>query len=199
MLLKDALKGKTLILASKSPRRQQLLGELGLPFEVRISEEGDETFPADLPFEQIPEYLAIKKAEPYRHSLKPNELLITSDTIVWANSKVLGKPVDRQEALEMLGQLSGIKHSVITGVALVYGDEVRTFSAVTEVFFRPLAMDEIEYYVDNYKPYDKAGAYGIQEWIGYAAVERIEGSYFNVMGLPVQRLYTELSAFLRDV
>ncbi|MDD2278850.1 MAG: Maf family nucleotide pyrophosphatase [Bacteroidales bacterium] len=198
MLLKDALKDKILILASKSPRRQQLLAELGLPFEVRSNGEVDENFPANLPFEQIPEYLAIKKSEPYREFLGTNEILITSDTIVWINNKVLGKPADRLEAVEMLKQLSGNKHFVVTGVALVYGDKVHTFSAITEVFFRHLGMDEIEYYVDAFKPYDKAGAYGIQEWIGYAAVERIEGSYFNVMGLPVQKLYSELLAFLKE-
>lgn len=196
MLLHHLLKGKSIVLASQSPRRQQLLAELGLPFEVRVNGEVDETYPSNLNPREIPEYLAKKKAESYIKSLASHEILLTSDTIVLCNGMVLGKPTDRQNAIDILQQLSGCKHSVITGVALSYNNLQHTFSAITDVYFRKLAEDEIFYYVDTFKPFDKAGAYGIQEWIGYVGVERIDGSYYNVMGLPVQKLYTELIAFL---
>jgi septum formation protein len=196
MLLHQLLKGKSLVLASQSPRRQQLLAELGLPFEVRINGEIDETYPPNLYPQEIPEYLAKKKAESYIGSLASHEILLTSDTIVVCNGMVLGKPTDRQNAIEILKQLSGCKHSVITGVALHFNNCEHIFSASTDVYFRKLADEEILHYVDTFKPFDKAGAYGIQEWIGYVGVERIDGSYFNVMGLPVQKLYTELIAFL---
>lgn len=196
MLLHNLLEGKSLVLASKSPRRQFLLRELGLPFEVRLNGEIDETYPSTLNYLDIPVYLSLKKAEAYRKDLAGNEILITSDTIVWSNGKILGKPANRGDAIEMLQQLSGSKHTVVTGVALVNNEKEHTFSSVTDVYFRPLTNEEIEYYIDNFKPFDKAGAYGIQEWIGYVAVERIEGSYFNVMGLPIQKLYNELIIFL---
>lgn len=196
MLLKQLLQGKTIVLASQSPRRQQLLAELDLPFEVRINGEVDETYPANLTPESIPEYLAMKKAVHYMGSLASHEILLTSDTVVCCKGKVLGKPTDRDNAIAILKELSGCKHTVITGVALCYGNREHTFSASTDVYFRTLANEEIAHYVDTFKPYDKAGAYGIQEWIGYIGIERIDGSYFNVMGLPVQKLYTELIAFL---
>ena len=199
MLLHQLLKGKSIILASQSPRRQQLLRELGLPFEVRLNGEADESYPSSLQAEQIPVFLAKQKADVYKASLASNEVLLTSDTIVWCNGKVLGKPIGREDAIEILQELSGKMHSVITGVAIFYGNHERTFSSVTKVYFKSLTTDEIEYYVDNFKPFDKAGAYGIQEWIGYIGVERIEGSYFNVMGLPVQKLYSELISFLMNV
>lgn len=198
MLLHQLLKGKSIVLASQSPRRQQLLGELGLPFEVRLNGEGDETYPHDLHYLEIPVFLARKKAEPYKPTLASNEILITSDTLVWCNGEILGKPADRQNAIEMLQALSGNMHTVVTGVALTHNGKDHAFSSLTDVYFRHLSDEEIAYYVDTYKPFDKAGAYGIQEWIGYVGVERIDGSYFNVMGLPVQKLYSELIALLKD-
>lgn len=197
-MLIHLLKGKTIILASQSPRRQQLLSELGLPFEVRVNGEVDETYPQSIMSEDIPVYLAAKKSQAFRATLASNEILLTSDTIVICEGKVLGKPIDRQHAIDTLRSLSGSMHSVITGVALFYNGKERTFSSTTDVYFRELTLDEIEFYVDTYKPFDKAGAYGIQEWIGYVGVERIDGSYFNVMGLPVQKLYSELTRFLGE-
>lgn len=196
MILNQLLQGKKLVLASQSPRRQHLLSQLGVDFEVRLNGEADESYPDSLNFAEIPEYLAKKKAEPYLDSLSNNEILITSDTIVWCNGRVLGKPADRGDAVSILKELSNNKHEVITGVYLIYNGNQRSFSAKTDVYFRALTIEEIDFYIDNFKPYDKAGAYGIQEWIGYVAVERIDGSYFNVMGLPIQKLYTELIDFL---
>jgi septum formation protein len=183
-----------IILASKSPRRKELLAGLNLPFEV-IVHEVDEIFPDDLPLEAIPVYLAKLKAEPFINELKSDTLVITADTIVWIDGVVLGKPNDYQHAAEMLRQLSGKKHVVVTGVCLTTKEKQVAFSASTDVWFKNLNNDEIDYYLKNYQPYDKAGSYGVQEWIGYIAIERIEGSYFNVMGLPVQRLYEELKKF----
>lgn len=192
MLLSELLKGKTLVLASKSPRRKELLAQLGLPFVVRTNGDVMEDYPANLTLEQIPEYLALKKAEPLIGSLGNHEILITSDTIVCQGQTLMGKPKDRNDAIGMISQLSGSSHLVTSGVGIITKEIKHTFSSTTKVFFRQLERDEIEYYVDQFKPFDKAGAYGIQEWIGHAAVERIEGSYFNVMGLPIQKLYTEL-------
>ena len=183
-----------IILASKSPRRKELLAGLNLPFEV-IVHEVDEIFPEVLPMEEIPVYLAKLKAEPFINELKSDTLVITADTIVWIDDVVLGKPNDYQHAAEMLRQLSGKKHVVVTGVCLTTKEKQVAFSASTDVWFKDLNDDEIDYYLKNYQPYDKAGSYGVQEWIGYIAIERIEGSYFNVMGLPVQRLYEELKKF----
>lgn len=196
MLLYELLHGKKLVLASKSPRRQLLLTQLGLPFEIRTGSEVDETVPEDIALHDAPAFIAHQKAQPIRQTLKPNEILIASDTLVCLDDKALGKPKGRDEAIEMLRSLSGKEHLVITGVALFHGDKHHSFSATTKVYFRRLKEKEIEYYVDKYQPYDKAGAYGIQEWIGHAAVERIEGSYYNVMGLPVALLYSELTKFL---
>jgi septum formation protein len=199
MILNQKLDRYKIILASKSPRRQHLIGELGIAFEVRLNGDTDESYPSDLSFNEIPIYLAQKKAEPLIGNLSANEILITSDTIVWCDNTIVGKPADRSDAIRILEQLSGKKHVVVTGVKLTSGIKSRTFSAHTDVYFRKLTHEEIEYYVDTFKPFDKAGAYGIQEWIGYVGVERIEGSYFNVMGRPVQKLYMELSGFIDEL
>ena len=183
-----------LILASGSPRRHFLMKELGLKFEVRIKET-NESFPSELKAEQISIYLAEKKAEAFRSEIKKNELLITADTIVWINGQVLNKPTDHDDAFGMLRLLSGRMHEVFTGVCLMSKEKTKTFFCATKVFFRELSDEEIDYYITTYKPFDKAGAYGAQEWIGYVGVEKIEGSYFNVMGLPLRELYEELSAF----
>ncbi len=182
------------ILASKSPRRRQLLDGLNIPFEVVIHEV-NEIFPEDLAMEEIPVYLAKLKAEPFAEELNHDALVITADTIVWIDGQVLGKPENFDHAAKMLKQLSGKKHVVVTGVCLTSKEKQITFSASTEVWFKDLSAEEIKYYLENYRPYDKAGSYGVQEWIGYVAITRIEGSYFNVMGLPVQRLYEELKKF----
>lgn len=182
------------VLASKSPRRQALLKEIVPEFSVQLRNTA-ETYPPSLKGAQIVEHLAKLKASAFEGELADSQLLITADTIVWIDDMVLGKPKDRSGAIAMLRQLSGRKHTVFTGVCLKTNQKEQVFSVATDVFFRQLGDDEITYYVDNYKPFDKAGSYGIQEWIGYVGVERIEGSYFNVMGLPVQRLYQELKKF----
>lgn len=182
------------ILASKSPRRQALLKEIVPEFSIMLRDTA-ETYPSTLKGAQIVEHLANLKASAFDGELTDNQLLITADTIVWIDDMVLGKPRDRSGAIAMLRQLSGRKHTVFTGVCLKTNQRKRVFSVATYVFFRPLDDSEIEYYVDKYQPFDKAGSYGVQEWIGYVGVERIEGSYFNVMGLPVQRLYQELKEF----
>lgn len=186
------LKGYKVILASNSPRRKELLGGLGIPFEVRTLKDIDESYPDTLLGEDIPMFISGKKAEAYKQSMSDDELIITADTIVYDRGKVLGKPKDRVEAIQMLRELSSHAHEVITGVSIVTKEKTRQFASTSKVYFDTLSDEEIIYYVDHYKPFDKAGAYGIQEWIGYVAVTRIEGSYFNVMGLPIQRLYTEL-------
>ena len=182
------------ILASKSPRRQALLKEIVPEFSIMLRDTA-ETYPATLKGAQIVEHLANLKASAFDGELIDNQLLIAADTIVWIDDMVLGKPKDRSGAIAMLQQISGRKHTVYTGVCLKTNQKKRVFSVATDVFFRSLSEDEIEYYVDKYQPFDKAGSYGVQEWIGYVGVERIEGSYFNVMGLPVQRLYQELKEF----
>lgn len=183
-----------IILASKSPRRRELLEGLNLPFEV-IIHEVDETFPEGLPIGEIPVYLARLKAEPFYKELDLDTVVITADTIVCIDGMVLGKPNDYAHAATMLRQLSGKKHLVVTGVCLTAKDKQVAFSASTDVYFKNLSEGEINYYLKNFQPYDKAGSYGVQEWIGFIAIERIEGSYFNVMGLPVQQLYEELIKF----
>jgi len=188
----DNLKNYRIVLASQSPRRKELLAGLGLEYETRVLPDVDESFPPELIGGDIPMYIAREKAEAYRPSLSADELLITADTIVWLGGTVLGKPVDRDDALRMLGLLSGRTHEVYTGVCLTTIRWQHTFTARTEVRFCPLDEEEITWYVDRYRPFDKAGAYGVQEWIGYVGVEHIAGSYFNIMGLPVQRLYREL-------
>lgn len=180
-----------LILASNSPRRQQLLKELGLDFQVRILEV-DESYPADLKPGTVAEYLAIKKGKAYQRAMQQDELIITADTTVVIGQKVLNKPADTEEAHEMLNQLSGTTHQVITGVCFTLTDQQQSFKDVTAVTFRELESEEINYYVNHYRPLDKAGAYAIQEWIGMVGIEYIEGSYFNVVGLPVEKLYRRL-------
>ena len=189
------VEGYKVILASNSPRRKELLGGLGIDFEVRTLCDIDESYPDTLQGEDIPMFISAKKAEAYKQGMADDEMIITADTIVYDNGHVLGKPKDRGEAIQMLRELSGHAHEVITGVSIVTQEKAVQFASTSKVTFAALTDEEIAYYVDHYKPYDKAGAYGIQEWIGYVAVTRIEGSYFNVMGLPIQRLYTELKQF----
>ena len=184
------MKNFRLILASNSPRRRELLSGLGLEYEVRTLQGLDESYPDGLPMEEIPQYISRKKAAAY--TLGRDELLITADTIVWLDGEVLGKPADEAEARQMLRKLSGKTHQVVTGVTLTTTDIQHSFASVSQVTFAQLTNEEIDYYVTHYSPLDKAGAYGIQEWIGYIGVTSIQGSYFNVMGLPVQRLYTEM-------
>lgn len=186
------LDGKRLILASNSPRRKELLGGLDVDFDVRVLNGIDESFPETLAGEDIPKYISQQKAKAYMPSLAADEVLVTSDTIVYLDGEVLGKPKDADDARRMLRLISGRSHDVITGVTIVSGIKINSFSVTTKVTFKQLSDDEIDYYIENYRPFDKAGAYGIQEWIGHIGVTSIEGSYFNVMGLPVQRLYQEL-------
>lgn len=185
-----------LFLASKSPRRIELLCDMGLSVTLVCGNEIEETYPDHLVAEEIPVYLARKKSEAFDAEIPEEAILITADTIVWLDHQVLGKPADRNQAIEMLKALSGKAHDVFTGVCLHYKGEYSSFSAASKVFFKDLTNSEIVYYVDNFQPYDKAGAYGIQEWIGYIGVERIEGSYFNVMGLPVQLIYKKINQLL---
>lgn len=182
------------VLASGSPRRKELLAGLGIEFEVRLLDGIDESYPEELSGEEIACHISRQKAMAYRDTMAQDELIITADTIVYLDGKVLGKPKDEVEAHKMLRDLSGKTHQVITGVTLLTHQQTKTFASVSSVTFAQLSDEEIDYYVTHYHPTDKAGAYGIQEWIGFVGVERIEGSYFNVMGLPVQRLYTELKA-----
>ncbi|MGM0621570.1 MAG: Maf-like protein [Bacteroidota bacterium] len=182
------------ILASKSPRRQHLLKSLGVDFQV-VVKEVKEDFPAELPKEEIPVYLARLKAQPFRAQLKSDDLLITADTIVWHKGKVLGKPSGITEAKKMLSELSGSEHEVISGVCLTSVDKQKAFYSVSNVQFKKLSNDEIDYYISTFKPFDKAGAYGIQEWIGCIGIKHIEGSFYNIMGLPVQKLYNEILHF----
>jgi len=177
-------------LASNSPRRRELLAGLGLSYQVRVIDGIDESYPDNLPVEEIPLHISQKKADAY--TLTDSELLITADTIVCLDNQVLGKPHDNAQARQMLSMLSGRTHQVITGVTLKTTQWTHSFSCTSNVTFATLTESEIDYYIQHYHPLDKAGAYGIQEWIGYIGVTRLEGSYFNVMGLPVQRLYTEL-------
>lgn len=186
-----------IILSSNSPRRKELLAGLDLDFEVRVFQGINESYPDDLPVMEIAEYIAAEKAEAYKSELQGNNLVITADTIVVVGDKVLGKPNDFDDACKMLHLLSGKTHQVVTGVCLTTIDKQKRFSVVTDVTFKMLSDEEITYYVKRYKPFDKAGSYGIQEWIGYVGVTSICGSYFNVMGLPVQRIYEELKTFLR--
>lgn len=184
-----------IVLASNSPRRKDLLAGLDIAFEVKVNGDVDESYPDDLSPEEIPVYVAQRKADAYAPFLEKDELLITADTIVWTFEEVLGKPKDRQDAIDMLSKLSDRVHEVITGVCIVTKNKKTSFAVSSAVSFGYLEPSDIEYYVDKYKPYDKAGSYGIQEWIGYVGAEAINGSFFNVMGLPVQRLYRELKAF----
>ena len=186
-----------MILASNSPRRKELLAGLDVQFEVRVLKGIDESYPDTVPTAEIAEYIAQKKAAAYRETIAADELVITADTIVVLGDEVLGKPKDAADARRLLRELSGRTHQVITGVVLTTKERQEHFSVVSDVTFKTLEDSEIDYYVETYKPMDKAGAYGIQEWIGYVGVTRLEGSYFNVMGLPVQRIYEALKRFAR--
>lgn len=190
------LKDIRIILASKSPRRQDLLRGIGIDFEIR-TKDVDESFPDDLKGAEIPEFLSRKKADAFQNDLGGNELVITSDTVVWLGDTVFNKPESEEEAIAMIASLSGKSHDVITGVCLTTSSKQTVFSDVTKVYFAQLQRSEIEWYVKHFKPYDKAGAYGIQEWIGYIGIVKIEGSFYNVMGLPTQKLYVELKNFLK--
>ena len=196
--LNDRLKNYNIILASQSPRRREILKMLGVDFKV-VVKDTDETFPPELQGGAIPEHIAVLKASAFDsdlQSLPDNTIIIASDTIVYIDNKVIGKPKGREDAIKMLKTLSGRCHQVLTGVCIKTKDRQRSFFAESKVWFRELSDDEITYYVDNYRPFDKAGAYAVQEWIGAAAIAKIEGSYYNVMGLPSQMLYNELLKFI---
>ncbi|MDO4949114.1 MAG: Maf-like protein [Bacteroidales bacterium] len=187
------LKPYHIILASQSPRRRELLAGLGVDFETKVIPDIEESYPQQLPAPDVPTYIARQKAEAYRADMKANDLIITADTIVCCAGEIMGKPANNADARRMLHTLSGRTHQVITGVCITTRTTQKTLSTSTDVTFKNLTDEEIDYYITHFHPTDKAGSYGIQEWIGYIGVERIEGSYFNVMGLPIQRLYTELS------
>lgn len=196
--LNDRLKNYNIILASQSPRRREILKMLGVDFKV-VVKDTDETFPPELQGGAIPEHIAVLKASAFDselQSMPDNTIIIASDTIVYIDNKVIGKPKGREDAIKMLKTLSGRCHQVLTGVCIKTKDRQRSFFAESKVWFRELSDDEIIYYVDNYRPFDKAGAYAVQEWIGAAAIAKIEGSYYNVMGLPSQMLYNELLKFI---
>ncbi|UNY97812.1 Maf-like protein [Zhouia spongiae] len=194
-MLNDILKNHHLILASGSPRRQKFFKDLGLDFEIRLKPV-EEICPDRLRYSDIPDFLAQLKAIPFKETLSENDILITSDTIVWHNNQALGKPKTKQEAFEMLQSLSGNAHEVITSICLTTNKIQKTVNSITKVFFNELTEEEIRFYIQNYKPFDKAGAYGIQEWIGLVGIKKIEGSYFNVVGLPVHLLYKTLKTIV---
>lgn len=196
MLLQDRLKDYRLILASASPRRRELLAACDLDFTLAEKFECEECYPADLAADKVAEYLSQLKSNAYPHPLGEKDILLTADTVVILGDKILGKPHSEAEAVEMISSLSGATHKVVTGVTLRTAEQTISFSAESLVSFRTLDAEEITYYVEKYRPMDKAGAYGIQEWIGYTAIDRIEGSFYNVMGLPVQRLYSTLKELL---
>lgn len=185
---------RPLILVSKSPRRRQLLQEAGFTFSIQ-GLDVDESFPEDMPVEAVAEHLARRKAHAGRHLITDREILISADSVVICQGRIYNKPADYDEAAYMLRQLSGNQHTVITGVCLLAAEQERSFSDRSEVFFEPLTDEEMDFYIRQYRPFDKAGAYGVQEWIGLCKIRRIEGSYANVMGLPVHRVYAELKAF----
>ena len=196
--LKESLKGFRIILASASPRRRELLAGLDIDFTIEVNDDIDESVTFDCPLTETSGRLSRLKSEGFGRELEQDEILITADTLVICNDEILGKPKDREEAVEMLRKLSGRSHTVATGVTIRSHKESATFTALSDVYFKNLLQTEIDYYLDNYKPYDKAGAYGIQEWIGFTAIERIEGSYFNIVGLPVQRLSEALRQFIHE-
>ena len=187
-----------LVLASNSPRRKELLTGIDVAYEVRTLPDIDESYPETLPHEEVAAFLARKKAAAYLPALKEDELLITADTIVLLDGTILGKPADKDDAMRMLRILAGKKHRVITGVCLTTSGRQESFSDTATVTFGPLSDEEIDYYVSRYDPLDKAGAYGVQEWIGYVAVEKMEGSHFNVMGLPIHKVYHALKQFQQE-
>ncbi len=194
----DKLSEYRILLISKSPRRQYLLKEMGLKFDVVLAPEIKEEYPANLACKEIPVYLAKLKAQSFTDSIDAKTIIIAADTIVCLNDKVLGKPANHDDAVSILKKLSGRRHQVITGICIRSSDKETAFCSVTDVYFKELTDAEIRYYIEKYKPFDKAGSYGIQEWIGYTGIERIDGSYFNVMGLPTDRLYKELSMFVEN-
>jgi len=196
-MLIDKLKDYRIILGSKSPRRHQLLKGIGVNFEI-ISPDIDESCPLSLKAQDIPLFLAQEKAKALKYLLTDNKtVIITADTIVWINNNVVNKPENYEDAVRMLSLLSGNVHEVFTGVCIKSLEKETTFFAKSKVFFKPLCKEEIDYYITHYKPYDKAGAYGIQEWIGYIGIEKIEGSFYNVMGLPITMLYDKIKFFLK--
>lgn len=197
MILNEKIKSKKIILASASPRRKELMAGLGFEFTIDTRNNFEEVIPQRYDINLVPEYLAKGKSHGFHRPLEEDEIIITADTMVLCNGQILGKPADRANAMEMLKMLQNNRHRVITGVCIRDAQREVSFSATTEVYFNALSDSELNYYLDNYKPYDKAGAYGVQEWIGYVGINHIEGSYYNVMGLPVQRLYTELENFLK--
>lgn len=197
MLLHDILKPYRLILASQSPRRRQLLSDCGLEYELAERYEVEELFPATMAADEVPVYLSRLKSEGYPAELAERDILLTADTVVIIDNEILGKPADEAEARAMLRRLSGRAHRVTTGVTLRSRDRVESFAVQSDVYFRTLTDEEIAYYVTRYRPMDKAGSYGIQEWIGYVGIERIDGSFYNVMGLPVQRVYAALAEFIK--
>lgn len=191
----DKLKRYRIILASASPRRKELLSKLDIDFTVKILYDVDESFPASLPVVQVPQYISRKKADAYRQEMQENDMVITADTVVAVGRRILGKPKSAEEARVMLKLLSDRYHRVVTGVTIMTAKRTETFATVSRVRFARLNDEEIDYYISKYKPFDKAGAYGIQEWIGMVGITELNGSYFNVMGLPVQRLYAKLKEF----
>ena len=194
-MMLEHLENYTVVLASKSPRRQELLKGMGVRF-VCLTKETPEDYP-EMPFKKVPEYLSRQKSLAFTdEELPSNYLLITADTVVIAENEILGKPADHEDAMRMLHVLSGKSHHVVTGVTVRTKDKTKTFSAISKVTFAPLDLEEMAYYVDRYKPYDKAGAYGIQEWIGYVGISGLQGSFYNVMGLPTRKLYQTLKSFM---
>lgn len=198
MLLQQLLSNYQLILASNSPRRHELLKGLDITYQIWPNNKGPETYPQDIDTEEVPTFLAKQKAESLLPKLNEQQIAITCDTIVLCNNKILGKPKNENDAQHMLHTLSARQHTVITGVALTSKNQQKTFDARTQVIFSKLTNQQINYYISHYRPFDKAGAYGIQEWIGFVGIESIQGSYFNVMGLPVQKLYNELGIFVEE-
>lgn len=196
MLLIDKLKDKKIILASGSPRRRELMSGLGIDYTVDTETRFDEFYPDGLEIRRIPEYLACGKSRAYPRPLGKDDILITADTLVYCQERILGKPKSREEAVEMLRLLQNNKHTVLTGVCIRSLDKEISFISSSDVYFNKISDEEIDYYIDRYKPFDKAGSYGVQEWIGYIGLLKIEGSFYNIMGLPVQRLYTELEKFV---
>lgn len=191
-MLDTILKGKRIILGSASPRRRELLAGLGIDFTVDTANTFEESVPQNIPFTRIPENMAIGKSYGFHRELEDDEILITADTMVLCDDEIMGKPSSRDDAIRMIGKLQDNSHKVLTGVCLRSNSKMMSFTASTDVHFGHLSTEEIEYYIDTYKPYDKAGSYGVQEWVGYAAIKSIEGSFYNVMGLPVHILYNKM-------
>lgn len=190
--------GKRIILASNSPRRRELMGGLGLEFTVDTGTSFEEKYSPDTPHERVPELMSEGKSLGFHRALEEDEVLVTSDTMVLCGDEILGKPHGKDEAVRMLKFLSGRDHKVITAVTLRDCRKTRTFSVTTKVFFKELTDSEIDYYIETYRPFDKAGSYGVQEWIGYIGITKIEGSFYNVMGFPTQRFYDEFNAFISE-